>query len=433
MKIRTLLLLSMVSLVAVFLILCSGKKQSISEAPTYKKQQLSFRITWTAYSGRGEAIQKIVDLYNKNNNDGFEIVLHGGDENVKAIEGLLAEKSSEMIYVLPYRYVKYFGDKGKLEDLSVSFQTEKELFYPELWQLGEINGGIYGIPWVGHSICLIYNKDLLRKAGVDAASIKDSDSLLKAFEAVEEKTNVKGIGLVGANHNDISWMVNQFVYGYGSNLVDASGTKVAINNEKAKAAIEFYKDVLGKHAQPSWINDTGVEVLEHFRKQKIAFEFQGVWGVADNEKNGNPFPVGIINLENIGLCPEVGSMMLSIPSCMSNEKKEAAIKFIKFMTSKEAQEKIMDGEYSPEHDTYYPFRVPVRKDLSDSFVFEKYPQYLPFLKGFKRPSIDVPVPKWQIIKDGYYAPGLHQVMNEEMSVNEFLERIEVEGNKILIK
>lgn len=433
MKSRTLLLLSMVSLVAVFLISCSGKKQSISEEPTYKKQQLSFRITWTAYSGRGEAIQKIVDLYNKKNNDEFEIVVHGGDEDGKAIEGLLAEKSSETIYVLPYRYVKYFGDKGKLEDLSVSFQTEKELVYPELWQLGEINGGIYGIPWVGHSICLIYNNDLLRKAGVDAAAIKDLGSLLKAFEAVEEKTNVKGIGLVGANHNDISWMVNQFVYGYGSNLVDTSGTKVAINNEKAKAAIEFYKDVFGKHAQPSWITDTGVEVLEHFRKQKIAFEFQGVWGVADNEKHGNPFPVGIINLESIGLCPEVGSMMLSIPSGMSNEKKEAATKFIKFMISMEAQEKIMDGEYSPEHDTYYPFRVPVRKDLSDSFVFEKYPQYLPFLKGFKRPSIDVPVPKWQIIKEGYYAPGLHQVMNEELSVDEFLKRIEVEGNKILIK
>jgi len=420
-------------LVAVFITSCSGKKQSIVEEPTNKKQQLSFRITWTAYSGRGEAIQKIVDLYNKKNNDGFEIVLHGGDEDVKAIEELLAEKSSETIYVLPYRYVKYFGDKGNLENLSVSFQKEQELFYPELWKLGKINDGIYGIPWVGHSICLIYNKDLLRKAGVDGASIKSLDSLLQALEAVEEKTDAKGIGLVGANHNDISWMVNQFVYGYGSNLVNASGTKVAINNENGKAAIAFYKDILGKHAQPSWVNDTGVEVLEHFRKQEIAFEFQGVWGIADHEKHGQSFPVGIINLEDIGLCSEVGPMMLSIPSSMESEKKEEAIKFIQFMISKEAQGKIMDGEYSPEHDTYYPFRVPVRKDLSDSLVFEKHPQYLPFLKGFKRPSIDVPVPKWQSIKEGYYAPGLHQVMKEELSIDEFLNRIEVEGNKILIK
>lgn len=423
----------MVFLSAVFLTSCSGKKQSISEGPTYKKQQLSFKITWTAYSGRGEAIQKIVDLYNKKNNDGFEIVLQGGNEDIKGIEGLLAEKSSETIYVLPYRYVKYFGDKGDLEDLSASFQAESELFYPELWKLGEINGGIYGIPWVGHSICLLYNEDLLKKAGVDGASIKNVDSLLNAFKAVEEKTNARGIGLVGANHNDISWMVNQFVYGYGSKLVDESGTKVVINNEKSKRAIELYKNIFGKHAQPSWTHDTGVEVLEHFRKQKIAFEFQGVWGIADPERNGSSFPVGIINLEDIGLSSEVGPMMLSVPSSMSNEKKAEAIKFIKFMISKEAQGKIMDGEYSPEHDTYYPFRVPVRKDLADSLVFEKYPKYLPFLKGFKKPSIDVPVPKWQTIKDGYYAPGLHQVMNDEISIDEFLEKIEIEGNKILIK
>lgn len=433
MKSRTLLVLSMVFLVAIFITSCSVKKQSVLEGTTSEKKQLSFRITWTAYSGRGEAIQKIVDLYNKKNHNRFEIVLHGGDEDGKAIEGLLAEKTSETIYALPYRYVKYFGDKGNLQDFSASFQKEEKLFYPELWNLGKINGGIYGVPWVGHSICLIYNQDLLRKAGVDGNSIKSLDSLVKAFEAVEEKTNGKGIGLVGANHNDISWMVNQFVYGYGSNLVDASGTKVVINNEKGKAAIAYYKEVLGKHAQPSWVNDTGVEVLEHFRKQKIAFEFQGVWGVADNEKNGNPFPVGIINLEDIGLCSEVGPMMLSIPSSMGNEKKEEAIKFIKFMISKEAQEKILDGEYSPEHDTYYPFRVPVRKDLANSLVFEKHPKYLPFLKGFKRPSIDVPVPKWQIIKDEFYAPGLHQVMNEEISIDEFLKRIEVEGNKILTK
>ena len=433
MKSRNLLLVSMLFLIALFLTSCSEKKQRIAEVPTTEKKQLSFRITWTAYSGRGEAIQKIVDLYNKKNNNGFEIILHGGDEDVKAIEGLLTEKSSESIYVLPYRYVKYFGDKGNLEELSVSFEKEKELFYPELWRLGEFNGGVYGVPWAGHSICLIYNKDLLKKADVDGTAIKSLDSLLKAFAAVEEKTSAKGIGLVGANHNDISWMVNQFVYGYGSNLVDESGTKVTVNNAKSKAAIGFYKDVLGRHAQPSWTRDTGVEVLGHFRRQEIAFEFQGVWGVTDHEKNGNPFPVGIINLEDIGLASEVGPMMLSIPRGMSTEKKEEAIKFIKFMISKEAQEKIMDGEYSPEHDTYYPFRVPVRKDLSDNLIFEKYPQYLPFVRGFKKPSIDVPVPKWQIIKDRYYAPGLNQVMKEQITIDEFLNRIEVEGNKILVR
>ena len=91
----------------------------------------------------------------------------------------------------------------------------------------------------------------------------------------------------------------------------------------------------------------------------------------------------------------------------------------------------MDGEYSPEHENYYPFRVPVRKDLANTLVFKKYPEYIPFLEGFKHPSIDVPVPKWELIKEQYYAPGLHQVMKSELSIDDFLVMIETKGNDIL--
>lgn len=84
---------------------------------------------------------------------------------------------------------------------------------------------------------------------------------------------------------------------------------------------------------------------------------QGIWGVTDIKKNGDPFEVGIIQLEDIGLYAEVGPMMLSIPKNMDEDKKKTAIEFMKFLISKPGQEKIMDGEYSPRHDAYYPFRI----------------------------------------------------------------------------
>ena len=265
--------------------------------------------------------------------------------------------SGSAIYVLPYRYVKYLGGKGYLTDVTKTFAEQKSLFYPELWSLGTVKDTVYGIPWLGHSICLIYNKDLLDTAGVDGSSINSLQALTKALEAVENKTQARGIGLVGANHNDVSWMVNQFIYGYGSSLVNEDGTKVAVNNSKAKAAIEFYKNVLGAHAQPTWADDTGVEVMKYFLDQQVAFEFQGIWGVTDIEKNGQPFHVGVIALKDIGLRAEVGPMMLAIPKDLSGERKKEAAAFIQYMISKEAQGMIMDGEYSPEHEAYYPFRT----------------------------------------------------------------------------
>ncbi|NTV91100.1 MAG: extracellular solute-binding protein, partial [Clostridiales bacterium] len=269
---------------------------SSQTTPVSGKEKLPFRITWKDYSGRGVAIKKIVDIYNLKSTGKYEIVVESGDEDITALEGLLSNNGDDRIYVLPYRYVQYFGDKGLLRDLSDDLLTDRELFYPEIWKLGTVEGDLFGIPWLGHSICLIYNRQILEKAGVSVEGISDLNGLVTALEAVEAGTAAKGIGLVGANHNDISWMVNQFIYGFGSRLVDETGKKVVVNNEKARSAIEYYKNVLGSHAQPSWLTDTGAEVMAHFRKQEIAFEFQGIWGVTDIEKNGSPFETGVINL-----------------------------------------------------------------------------------------------------------------------------------------
>jgi multiple sugar transport system substrate-binding protein len=50
-----------------------------------------------------------------------------------------------------------------------------------------------------------------------------------------------------------------------------------------------------------------------------------------------------------------------------------------------------------------------------------------------KPSVDVPVPGWQRIKDQYYAPVLHQVMADQVSIEAFLQTVETEGNRILIE
>lgn len=427
--------LIMLFLFFIFLFSCEKEQtmnntDSLSDTTTGNGNTLDFRITWKGYSGRGETIQTIVDAYNKNHSDGSIISMINGDEDRNTMEALL-KSNSDTIYVLPYRYVKYFGNKGYLKDLTEDFKDEEKLYYPEVWKLGTVEGKSYGIPWLGHSMCLLYNKNLLKKAGIDADSIDSLDALVKAIELIEENTDAQGIGLVGANGNDVSWMVNQFIYGFGSDLVNDDGTSVTINNEKSKAALEMYKNILGKHAQPTWMNDTAMEVMTYFRKQEVAFEILGIWGVTDIEKNGSPFEVGIISLNDIGLSSEVGPMMLAIPSAMSDKNTDESIKFINYLISKEAQEQIMKGEYSPEHDAYYPFRTPIRIDMSDSQIFQSHPEYFTFIEGFKNPSIDMPVPAWQIVKNEIYEDGLHKVMNDEMTIEEFLDMIEAKGNQIL--
>ncbi|MCL6602100.1 MAG: extracellular solute-binding protein [Paenibacillus sp.] len=417
----------------------SNKGENQQDVPSpqvvQKKEPLVFRITWKTYSGRGEAIRKIVQAYNEQSTSKYEITLADGDEDRDTIEALLDHKTPDHadLYVLPYRYIQYFGEQGKLLNITSDFKQEQDLFYEELWNLSVLNNQVYGIPWLSHSMGLIYNQDLLEKSGVDPTEINSLERLVLALEKVERSTTAKGIGLVGANHHDITWMVNQFIYGFNSSLVNADGSKVMINNKKSKSALEFYKDVLGQHAQGSWTTDTGIEVMDYFRKGKVAFEIQSIWGVTDIWKNGNPFKVGVIPLKNVGLKAEIGPMMVALPAQIDEQKKEAGIQFMKYLISVEGQEKVLDGEYSVEHDTYYPFRIPVRKDLVHSRLFETNPLFLPFLEGLNDPSIDVPTPRWEIVKKDLYEEGLHQVMTNELTIDEFLREMETKGNDILLE
>ena len=165
----------------------TGDQKSDSQQ---ESNAISFRITWTDYSGRGQAIQKIVDQYNQLSEDDAMIQMVGGDEDEDTVRSLL-EAEPETVFVLPYRYVQYFGNLGFLSDLSADFIDETDLFYPEVWALGTTNGSTYGIPWLGHSMCLLYNDTLLKEADVDPATIDSLNSLLSAMEKIEEQTERK--------------------------------------------------------------------------------------------------------------------------------------------------------------------------------------------------------------------------------------------------
>lgn len=433
MRFRRIFVFFITTVLIVCQISCSAPQNTLSVSSvqdTSLNSTLSFRITWNDYSGRGQAIQTIVDQYNQLSADDTGIQMISGDEDLPSIRTLL-ESESETVFVLPYRYVQYFGDLGLLTDLSGEFKQEESAFYPEVWKLGTANGSTYGIPWLGHAMCLLYNQSLLDDAGVDPESIVDLDSFVSALTAVEEKTDAMGIGLVGADSNDVSWMVNQFVYGFGGKLVNKTGDRVLINSRESIDAIDFYRNVLGIHAQPSWTRDTGTEVMKCFLNQEVAFEIQGIWGISDVQKNGSPFEVGVIPLKQIGICSEIGPMMLAVPKNMSDSGRQQAVSFIRYMISTDAQQAILNGEYSPERDAYYPFRTPIRKDMADTQMMRMNPIYQVFVDGFGNPSIDVPVPDWQSIKRELYEPGLHSVMIGAISIETFLEMIETEGNRIL--
>jgi ABC-type glycerol-3-phosphate transport system substrate-binding protein len=70
----------LISLILVFSLLAgcgadSGKPPNDTSKTDVKtdRDSLTFRITWKTYSGRGEAISRIVDAYNKENQTAYQV------------------------------------------------------------------------------------------------------------------------------------------------------------------------------------------------------------------------------------------------------------------------------------------------------------------------------------------------------------------------
>lgn len=126
-------------------------------------------------------------------------------------------------------------------------------------------------------------------------------------------------------------------------------------------------------------------------------------------------------MAQIGLPSEVGPLMLSISK--KSPHIEEAVQFIEFMNTSEAMEKIMAGEYDPKYDAYYPFRVPIRKDVEDSTFFMQYPEFYPFVMGFENPSINMPCSEWAHYQESIYTEKIHDAIIGNLTVDAALEGI----------
>ncbi|MEU8280451.1 extracellular solute-binding protein, partial [Microbispora bryophytorum] len=67
-------------------------------------------------------------------------------------------------------------DETKIDTTTVS---------PNLLAAGQLSGKTYGIPIGANTLALYYNKEVLKKAGVDADAVKDWASLTAALEKVK--------------------------------------------------------------------------------------------------------------------------------------------------------------------------------------------------------------------------------------------------------
>jgi len=420
-----------VLLTALTLAGCSRKEPVKTEAV-----EILLQIHWDAASPRGKAIRVILDAFEARNPK-IKVRLMGGSGDDRKLLTQITGGNPPDVIETAYRNVQVLAKAVVLRPLH-ELAKNRDAFYEPLWNLGTHDGRLYGYPWFGHTIQLVYNKKRFEEAGLKAPP-KTWDELYDIAKRLTRDTDGDGkpdrfgLSLVGMQHPDITWLFSMFLHQSGGKLVEKRGGKwrVAINSPEGRRALEFYVKLTKEVCPPGVGNKMGGDVMADFRNQVAAMEFQGPWGVTDiwQQPEDVRFPVGAAEAPAGpgGRAAELGANMSVIP--VTSKHQNEALKLIAFLGSREAQALLMEGEKTKVG--FVPFRVPVRNDLDDLPIFKKHPEFLPFVHGFQYPSIATPIPEWVRVRDEVYASEINKAVLGHVTPAEALATIEREGNRIL--
>ena len=239
-------------------------------------------------------------------------------------------------------WVPEFASLGYLYALDGTPLLEDNEFLETPLSSNVYDGKTYGVPQVTDTLGLMYNKKLFAKAGIESAPTT-WDEVTEDAKLLKEKAGVDGIYL-----NAAGYFMLPFMYGEGGDLVDTDAQKIVVNSDENVAGIKVAQEMVksGAAAKPD-ANDSYGTMMTLFKAGKVGMIMNGPWEVA-NISSDPKFG----GFENLGIAPvpagsagagaPVGGHNYVIYSGMDENKADAAIAFVKFMSSAQSEAFIAD-------------------------------------------------------------------------------------------
>ncbi len=265
--------------------------------------------------------------------------------------------------------------------------VRRESFYDAAWDEGMFNGKVYGIPNAIDNRALLYNKDLLIRAGfVDE---KGQAKPPRTWEELAEYTqklcerNEKG-QLVRAGF--LPNYGNAWLYMYGwmndAKFLSENGRTVLLNAPEVTEALAYIKklyDISGGYQDVlSFQAAFQSGVLDPFVTGKVAMKIDGYWSIVNLAMVGRqlnfavappPRPKSVLDAK--GNMSWTGGWVYAIPATAKN--KDGAWEFIRFMMSKDAISIRLEADRAAaeaEGRLYIPRQEP--QPAINEWAFEKY-------------------------------------------------------------
>ncbi len=253
----------------------------------------------------------------------------------KILTAVSAKTAPDVVNLNP-DFASQLAARNAWLDLDSKITPEQKAEYlPKIWQAGTLDGKSFGLPWYLTSRVAIYNKDLLKQAGV-ATPPKTFAELAKVAKQVKDKTG-KFAFFATVVPEDSGEVMESFVQ-MGVQLVDAKA-KAGFNTPAGKAAFQYWTDLYKQGLVPPEVLTEGHRyAVELYQSGKTAILGSGpefLNAIATNApeiakvSGSAPQITGETGKKN------VAAMNLVIPR--DTDQPEMAVKLALFVTNSQNQ------------------------------------------------------------------------------------------------
>jgi multiple sugar transport system substrate-binding protein len=247
-------------------------------------------------------------------------------------------------------------------------------FFPLVKQM-KVGGQYYGVPTAVRSLALFGNLKLIREAGLDPA--RPPQTLDELVEAARRLTKRDGAGnllqagiALDMGLQDHHWIREVLIRQMGGQPYSADGKAVAYNGPAGVRAVTWYTDLVSRHkvSQFGFMTD-GVTA---FRAGKAGLMIDGSFrlGALDGQA-GLEYAVAELPAHEGKRSNFASYWVNGITPKATGPKREAAAKFLRFITTPAAMELWLEkvGE------------LPARKAVAERDAVRSHPKFGPFIRG----------------------------------------------------
>jgi ABC-type glycerol-3-phosphate transport system substrate-binding protein len=337
-------------------------------------------------------------------------------------------------------YSNEFGPRGYFIDLSSYITRDaREDTFPFLWEAVSYKGKVYMMPYMSQVNMIFYRKDRYEEAGLKAAPIGSYYSWEEFRDASLKLTKVPDQWGIAASIPK-EWahtILCMFLWSAGSEyMAEERGEWRVKFGAEGRKALTYINDLFNKDkvAPPASmeIGSTGL------RNGFLQGDFSQIIG--------QEYYIGLLNAQGgsdfqwdrqwrAQAMPVDKSRKLSLPRTCgfaiaeNSKNKDAAWMFVDFMTSADAQKIWFYPD--PQEGGQIPARRSAMED--DQYSLEKYDwpliRYLIFDEGYHH---NLPIhPAYGQFGSQVFGLGVHNILLGNMTVDQAIEFMEVEGNKLI--